>query len=383
MVGVGLLIIAGCGQRSPVMKIGLVAPLTGDQASVGQDLLHGAQLAVDQANARGPLIPGYRFELVALDDQHSPIQAVSAAKKLVTDPDVVAVVGHLNSSCTLSASAIYYQGRLLQIAPVASNPQLSRQGFDTFYRTCATDDLQGPAAAEFAVRDLGAKRIIILDDMTTYGRGLSQEFERKVRALGAEVLGHEGITQGEKDYMALLTKVKALNPDLIYFAGVYPEGALLLKQRVALGMHGDFMGGDGLFDPTLIRLATPQAAEGVYLTTIGADIHHVPAAQTFLKAYEERYGSIGAYAAYAYEATNIAIEAIRQAGSKDRRAVLQAMRRLKDYPGVFGTQNFDQQGDSLIRHVGMYTVKEGTFVFLKATGLNEADPSNTERASRS
>ena len=362
---------AGCTRASPpAVKIGFVAPLTGDQAGIGQDLLHGVQLAVDQASARGPILPGYRLEVAALDDQHNPAQAVSAAKKLVADPDVVIVVGHLNSSCTMPASAIYYQARIVQIAPVASNPQLSRQGFNTFYRTCATDDLQGPAAARFAVRELGVKRIVIIDDMTTYGRGLAQEFKNTASALGADIVDHEGITQGDKDFASLLTKVKALNPDLIYFAGVYPEGALLIKQRFELGIHGAFMGGDGLFDPTLIRLATPQAAEGVYLTTIGPDIHQVLTAQAFLKAYEGRFGTVGAYAAYAYEATNIAIEAIRQAGSKDRQAVSQAMKRLKDYPGVFGTQNFDQHGDSLIHNIGVYTVKEGTFAFLKTADLN-------------
>ena len=368
--GAVVLLLAGCGRPgSAVVKIGFVAPLTGDQASIGQELLHGAQLAVDQANARGEILPGWHLGIEALDDQHSPAQAVAAAKKLAADPDVIAMVGHLNSSCTLPAGAIYHQARMVQIAPVASNPQLSRQGFDTFYRTCATDDLQGPAAALFAVRELGAKRIMILDDMTTYGRGLSQEFEREAGALGAEIAGHEGLTQGDKDFVPLLTKIKALSPDLIYFAGVYPEGALLMRQRVQLGIGGAFMGGDGLFDPTLIRLATPEAAEGVYVTTVGPDIHQVPTAQAFLKAYEARFGPAGSYAAYAYEATSIAIEAIRRAGAKDRQAVLRAMQGLREYPGIFGLQSFDERGDSRIRNIGIYTVKNGAFAFLKTAPL--------------
>lgn len=364
-------LIAGCGESHPVVKIGLVAPLTGDQATIGQDLLHGAQLAVDQANAGGSILPGVRVELAPLDDQHNPTQAVAAAKRLIADPDVVAVVGHLNSSCTMPASAIYHQARLLQIAPVASNPQLSRQGFDTFYRTCATDDLQGPVAAVFAVRDLGAKRVVILDDMTTYGRGLSQAFEQRLRALGAEVLAHEGITQGDKDFTSVLAKVKAMQPDLLYFAGVYPEGALLLKQRAELGLQGYYMGGDGQLDPALIRLATPQAAEGVYLTTVGSDVRQLPTARAFLSAYEARYGTAGAYAAYAYEATSIAIEAIRRAGKQDRQAVLGAMQHVKDYPGLFGLQNFDARGDSLIHDIGIFVVKAGAFVFLKTAAPEE------------
>ncbi|MBI4354106.1 MAG: branched-chain amino acid ABC transporter substrate-binding protein [Candidatus Omnitrophica bacterium] len=362
------LLVVGCSQHQaePVIKIGFVAPLTGDQAPHGEDMLNGARLALEHAQGSGEIVPSYRVELVPLDDQRNPTQAVAAAKKLVSDPDVVAVVGHLNSSCTMPASAVYHQARMLQITPVSSNPKISRQGFDTFYRTCATDDLQGPAGALFAIRELGAKRLFLIDDMTTYGRGLANEFEKKARELGAELLGHEGITQGDKDFTPLLTKLKAQQPDLVYFAGMFPEGALLIKQRKDVGLSGYFMGGDGLFDPVLIELATAEAAEGVYLTTIGSDIHAIPTAQAFVNAYEARYGPIGAYSAYAYEATSMMLWAVRQAGAKDRSAVLAAMKRLKDYPGLFGLQNFDEKGDSLIRDIGLFTVRDGKFTFLKA-----------------
>ncbi len=358
--------LVGCAKEEPVVKIGFVGPLTGDQAPHGIDLLNGATLAIEDANKQGPIIPGYRLEILPLDDQRSPTQAVATAKKLVADRHVVAVIGHLNSSCTMPASAIYQQAHVLQISPVSSNPQISRQGFETFYRTCATDDLQGPGAALFVAKDLNAQRVFILDDMTTYGRGLANEFEKKLRALRIEVLGHEGITQGDKDFVPLLTKIKSLNPDLLYFAGMFPEGALLIKQRAELGVGGKFMGGDGMFESALITLATPQAAEGVYLTTIGSDVHQLPSAQTFLKEYEARFGPVGAYSAYAYEATNIAIWAIRQAGAKDRVAVLAAMKRLKDYPGLFGLQNFDEHGDSRIHDIGIFIVKGGRFKFVKA-----------------
>jgi len=370
VVGVLAALVAGCGKPSPVIKIGFVAPLTGDQAPHGQDMLNGARLAIEHANAQGAIVAGYRLELVALDDQRNPSQAVAAAKKLVANKDVVAVVGHLNSSCTMPASAIYHQARMLQITPVSSNPQISRQGFDTFYRTCATDDLQGPAAALFAVRELGAKRLFIIDDMTTYGRGLANEFKKKLKRLGAEVLGHEGIIQGDKDFTPLLTKIKAMQPDLVYFAGMFPEGALLIKQRADVGLGGYFMGGDGLFDPVLIELATPEAAQGMYLTTIGSDIRQIPTAQAFVHAYEATFGPIGAYSAYAYEATNIVLWAIKRAGKKDRQAVLTAIKQLKDYAGLFGLQNFDEKGDSRIRDIGLFHVNDGKFVFLKTASWN-------------
>lgn len=362
---IGLLVLDGCGDREPTVKIGFVAPLTGDQAPHGEDMLNGVMMAIEQAKAEGPILPGYRLKLVALDDQRSPTQAVASAKKLVANRDVVAVIGHLNSSCTMPASAIYHEAGMLNITPVSSNPRISRQGFDNFYRTCATDDLQGPAAALFAVNSLGATSIFIIDDMTTYGRGLANEFKKKLEQLEVNIMGHEGVTQGDKDFTPLLTKIRARNPDLIYFAGMFPEGALIIRQRLEVGFKGKFLGGDGLFDPVLISLATPEAAEGIYITTIGSDIHQIPSAAVFVKEYEERFGPVGAYSAYSYEAARIAIWAIRKAGKKDRSAVLAAMKELKDYPGLFGDQNFDENGDSLIRDIGIFTVKNGKFEFLK------------------
>ena len=359
------LVFLGCsGSNEKVIKIGFVAPLTSDQAAQGLHMLHGAELAVEQANAAGPVVPGYQIELVPLDDQHNPTQAVSAAKKLVSDPDVVAVVGHLNSSCTKPAGAIYYQARMLQVTPISTNPEISRQGFDTFYRACATDDLQGRAGAKFAFQTLGLRKAYVIDDMTTYGRGLANEFKRAFNSLGGEVVSHEGISQGEKDFTPLLTKVKAIRPDLVYYAGMFPEGSLMIKQRYELGIQSKFIGGDGLLETILIQLATPQAAEGIYVSSITVDPYRLPSAQEFVRTYEARYGQIGAYTAYSYEATNIVLWAIRKAAKKDRQAVLASMKQLKDYSGILGVTNFDQKGDSLNRTISIFQVKNGKFEFV-------------------
>jgi len=369
---IGLMLIffflaAGCGKQEPVIKIGFAGPLTGDQAAQGLDMLHGAELAVEQANAAGMVIPGYKLELTAQDDSRSPAQAVAVAKKLAADPDVLVIVGHLNSSCTKPASAVYHEAKILHINPVSSNPEISRQGFENLYRICSTDDLQGPAGAKFAIQRLGAKRIFVIDDMTTYGRGLSNEFVKAAKANGAEILGQEGITQGEKDFTPLLTKIKSLAPDLICFAGMYPEGALLMKQRLELNIPAKFLGGDGLFEPTLIQLATPQAAEGVYVTSLGGDIHQIPSAKEFIRSYEAKYGHLGAYSAYSYEAARLAIEAIHRAGTKNRQAVLAVMKGIKEYPGILGVHSFDERGDTTIRTIGIYTVRDGKFQFLEAS----------------
>ena len=352
------------GAKKPgVVKIGCVGPITGDQASLGLDQLHALRIAVDEANAKGEIIPGYRLEIVSLDDQHNPSQAVAMAKRLAADPDVLAVVGHVNSSCSLSAAPIYQNARMAQISPSSSNPEISRKGFDTFFRTCATDDIQAPQAAYFAFERLKAKKVFVIDDKTTYGKGIADEFEKEIRRLGSGVLGHEGITQGEKDFAPLLTKIKGLSPDLIFFGGMYPEGALLVRQAKSLGLSSQWLGGDGIYVNSFIDLAK-EDAEGVYCTFIGADVSSMESAKHYLETYTARFGrQRGPYSAYAYDAANIIIEAIRKAGKKDRSAVLAQVRATKDFPGVVGLTSFDQKGDSSIQLIGVFQVRNQAFEY--------------------
>ena len=345
--------------------IGLVAPLSGDQAYVGTGVMQGALTAVEDANIKGPVFGNARLKLQALDDQHNPTQAVLAANKLIADPNVIGVVGHFNSSCTKAASSIYHEGRMTQVTPASTNPEISKQGFDTFFRVCATDDVQGPAAASFVYYDLGVRHVAVLDDQTTYGRGLADQFEKKFRELGGAVLRHDGITQGEKDFMPLLTKIRSVDPELVFYGGVYPEMALLLKQSRKTGLKAPWIGGDGIYDVSLIQLAGADVAEGTYSTMLGVDPHTVPTAKDFVSRYEARYGEIGSFSAYAYDAANVLIEAARRAGKKDREAVLAEMKRMKDFPGILGPINFDEKGDAIGKSVGIFKVESGKFKFLK------------------
>ncbi|MBI2095087.1 MAG: branched-chain amino acid ABC transporter substrate-binding protein [Candidatus Omnitrophica bacterium] len=356
---------AGSVFAEETVAIGLVAPLTGDQAYIGTGVLQGAQMAVEDANIRGPVFGAAKLRLVALDDQHNPTQAVLAANKLIADPDVLGVVGHFNSSCTKAASAIYHESRTVQITPASTNPEISRQGFDTFFRVCATDDVQAPAAANFVRMKLGVRKISILDDQTTYGKGLADAFEKKFENLGGRALSRDGITQGEKDFTPLLTKIKAIGPELIYYGGVYPELALLLKQSKKIGLSAPWMGGDGIFDVTLITLASPEFAEGTTMTMLGVDPHSLPSAKDFVARYEARYGRIGSFSAYAYDAANVLIEAVRRAGKKDRESVLKEVRGIRDFPGILGTVNFDEKGDAIGKSVGIFKVEDGKFKFIE------------------
>lgn len=359
-----LLAVTSLGAKKvSVIKIGCVGPITGDQASLGLDQLHALQIAVDKANLRGEIIPGYKLEIVSLDDQHNPAQAVAMAKRLVSDRDVVAVIGHVNSSCSLPAAPIYQNGRMVQISPSCTNPEISKKGYDTFFRTCATDDIQGPQGAEFAVRKLNAHKVFIIDDKTTYGKEVADQFEKEIISLGAVVLGHEGITQGEKDFTPLLTKVKALAPDLIYFGGMYPEGALLVKQAKSLGLETKWLAPDGLYVTTFIELAQ-EDAEGVYCTFFGADVNKMDSAKDFIETYKNRFGQMGPYGAYAYDAANIIIEAIRRTGKKDRQAILAEVRNTKDFSGIIGVTNFDEKGDTTLRLIGVFLVNNRVFEYV-------------------
>lgn len=366
--------LSACGQSNSsggasTIKIGCAAPLTGDQAQIGLDMCNGVELAIEQANdfAQQSAVSGTTpllFSISRQDDQHNPAQAVNVAKKFVSDPNLAAVVGHFNSSCTKPASAVYSEAGLVQITPASTNPDLSKQGFATFFRIAATDDVQGPQGATFAVAKQGFKKIYVIDDKTTYGKGLADEFEKEARKLGAEILGHESITQGDKDFTPLLTKIKPLQPELIYYGGIYPEGALLLRQARALDVKATFMGGDGIATPIFTELATKEIAEGTFATMVGGDMHKMPAAGAFIALYEKKFGVLGQWSAYGYDAANILMEAARKAGGQDRAAVLKAMREIPEFKGITGTVVFDEKGDNKNQFIGIFQVKDGKLEYI-------------------
>ena len=360
------LIFTSCSQSSsePVIKIGCAAPLTGDQAQLGIDTCRGVSLAVDQANEKGHGISGFKFQAELLDDQHNPAQAVNVAKKFVSDRDVMGLVGHFNSSCTKPASAIYNEAGLVNITAASTNPELSKQGFQTFFRVASTDDIQGPKAARYAANVLGVKNIFVIDDKTTYGKGLADEFEKEARKLNLNILGHEGITQGDKDFSPLLTKIKPFAPDLIYFGGIYPEGALLVRQAHALEIPARFMSGDGLATPIFIQLASSEISEGTYATMVGGDMKKLPTAAQFVQDYENKYGEVGQWSAYGFDAANILIQAIQKAGAKERPAVLRAMREFPSFQGVTGEIVFDEKGDNKMQSIGVFKVESGKLVYI-------------------
>lgn len=336
------LFLFGCQKERESLKIGVCGPLTGDQAKMGNDILNGVKLAVEEWNAKGGIL-GRKIEILPGDDRHDPKEANAVAHKMVND-GVVAVIGHFNSSCSIPASQIYHDANIPQISPASTNPQLTSQGFGNVFRTCGRDDQQGSIGAKFVTQILNKKKIAVLHDKTTYGQGLADEFKKNLSS-DATVVAYEGIVQGDKDFKAVLTKVKVVKPEVLYFGGIYPEGGLLVRQMRELGMNAVFVSGDGVIDQEFLRIAG-DASLGSFLS-FGPSVKELPTAKHFIEEYEKKFGEIGPYSIYAYDAVNIVLQAIQSSGTTDGDKVSEAIHNIK-YDGAMGTIQFDGKGDVLI-----------------------------------
>ena len=346
----------GCTKEEEnLIKIAVVGPMTGDQSKQGNDLKNGVELAVAEWNEKGGVL-GKRIRLLVEDDQHDPKQAVAVANKLVNS-NVVGVIGHWNSSATIPASDVYSRASVSMITPASTNPQVTDRGLPNVFRICGRDDQQGKVAAEFALKALKAKKIAILHDKTTYGQGLADEF-RKGLGDQALVVFYDGITQGDKDYRAILTSIKGKSPDLFFFGGIYPEGGLLARQAKEAGITAPMLSGDGVIDHVFVEIAGP-AANGTYLT-FAPDTTKLPAAKEALEKYRKRYGEPGPYSFYAYDAANVLLLGISKAGTKEGKRISEAI-HLLTYDGITGRIQFDQKGDVPKIQYVVWITRDGKF----------------------
>ncbi len=360
--------LAGCGPKDarPVVKIGFASPLTGDVAAMGLGMRNGALLAVEEANASGQF-PNLRVELLAVDDRSDPKEAVNVANQLVSDPRVVAVVGHLNSGCSIPAARVYNRHGLAMITPASTNPKLTRQqddpdwGVRNVFRVCTTDDVQGEFAGRFVAKRLKLRRVAVIHDKTPYGQGLVEEFQKEFARQGGTVISFEGIAIGDKDFKPLLTRVKGLNPQAIYFGGLYTEAGLVTRQAKELGFTGPMITGDGVYSPEFMKVGG-TATEGDIVTLVGAPPEKIPSGQAFLDKYRARFPGVDAqpYDPYTYDAVNIVLAAVASVGT-DKAKVMEHIRAIR-FQGVLGDTRFDPRGDTLNKIITPYLVKSGKFV---------------------
>ena len=352
---------------SLVVRIGHAAPLTGPQAHLGKDNENGVRLAIDELNARGFEIGGQKvtFELHSEDDQADPRIATTVAKKFVDD-GVNVVIGHLNSGTTIPASRIYNDAGIVEVSPSATNPKYTQQGYAGAFRVMANDVQQGMALGEYAVRDMGLKKIAIIDDRTAYGQGLADEFDKAVKANGGTVIVREFTNDKASDFTAILTKIKGLNPDLVFFGGMDGQGAPMARQMKTLGLKAKFLGGDGIHTAEFIKLAG-AAADGVTASLPGVPLESMPHGSEFKQKFEAKYGVIQLYAPYCYDAMMVVAEAMKRAGSIDP-AKYRAEMAKTDHDGVTARVAFDAKGDLKGGAIPVYRVEGGEWKVLKTLG---------------
>lgn len=368
VVCVAMIVMAGCqgtAQKETVVKIGVNGPQSGQYSKIGLDALNAVKLAVDEFN-ESKQVPGLRIEVVPADDAADPAKGTAAIEKLCADPQVVGIIGFMMSHIAEACNPIAERAGVAVISQSATNPVLTERGFKVFHRVCPRDDAMGPASAIFMVEKLGAKKVYIIDDKTTYGQGVADQIEAKLKSLGIQELKRDQISVDDKDFSAILSRVKKFDPDVLYLAITAPaQAANIAKQKAALGIRAQLMGGEVLYERDEFVLGSGGKAEGAYLTSIGPVIEDVPEAQDFIKKYGAKYGARSAYTGQSYEAAKIFIEAIKKAYENDKKVdraeVLQNVKKT-EYKGVLGIPiAFDERGDLRGGTVFILQVKDDNY----------------------
>jgi branched-chain amino acid transport system substrate-binding protein len=351
-----------------IVKLGHSAPLTGPQAHIGKDTEYGAQMAVDDANAANIQIGGrtLKIELMGEDDQADPKQGTIVAQKFV-DAKVNAVIGHMNSGTTLPASVTYANAGIPQVSASATNPEYTKRGYKTAFRVMTNDEAQGKVLGEFAAGKLAAKSIAVIDDKTQYGEGIATEFKKAAEAKGAKIVAVEHTDDKAVDFAAILTKIKATKPDVIFFGGMDPQAAPMSLQMKKLGLKAVLLMGDGGCTADFLKNAG-ASAEGQYCSKPGVPTEQMPGGPAFIDKYKAKYNApIQLYAPYAYDAVMVVVEAIKRAGSADSAAILAELPKTQ-YKGVTTDIAFDEKGDIKDAAVTLYVAKGGQWQQVETVG---------------
>ena len=364
----GLLALAACILAGPawadvVVKIGHAGPLTGPIAHIGKDGENGVRLALEDANAAGYTLGGQkvRFELISEDDQADPRTATTVAQRL-TDAGVKGVVGHATSGATIPASRIYEQAGVPMITPSATSPKLTQQGYHVVFRVIANDLQQGAAMAKYAGGTLKVKKVAVVDDRSAYGQGLADAFAASAQGQGVEVVGREFTSDKATDFMAILTRLKGRGPDAVFYGGMDPQAAPLLRQMRQLGMTARFLGGDGACTAEMIKLAGTALTDTAYCTQAGLPMARMPGGAAFNARFRQRFDTeVQLYAPYAYDAATALVKAMVAAGSAEPEKYLPALRNTH-FQGITGTIAFDAKGDIKEGGVTLYRYGEGAWV---------------------
>ena len=361
--------IAGMASaQEQVVKIGHVAPVSGPQAHYGKDNENGARMAIEELNAQGATIAGkkIKFELVAEDDGADPKQGTAAAQKLC-DAKVAGVVGHLNSGTTIPASKVYNDCGIPHVTGAATNPALTKPGYKTTFRIIANDNALGAGLAAYAVQTLKLKTVAVIDDRTAYGQGVADVFKKTAATLGMKVVDEQFTTDKATDFMAILTAIKAKNPDAIFYGGMDPQAGPMLRQMEQLGMANvKYFGGDGICTAEIAKLsAGAKTLSNVVCAEGGASLAKMPGGTAWKAKYDAKYpGQFQVYSPYTYDATMLLADAMKRANSWDPKVYSPELMK-SNYKGVTASIAFESNGELKNPAITLYVYKDG-----KKTPLN-------------
>ncbi|HVN85793.1 MAG TPA: ABC transporter substrate-binding protein [Candidatus Binatia bacterium] len=330
-----------CRQPHDEIVIGEFGSLTGGTATFGTSTHEGLLLALQEINAAGGLL-GKSVRVVTEDNQSKPEEAVTAVLKLIKQNEVVAVIGEVASSRSLAAAPQCQSNRIPMLSPASTNPKVTQVG-DYIFRACFIDPFQGSTMAKFAVNSLKLHKFAILTDIKNdYSTGLTEFFRDTVKSLGGQIVAAESYNEGDIEFKAQLTAIKAAQPEAIYVPGYYTECALIARQARELGLTATLLGGDGWDSPKTVEIGG-RFVDGVYFTNHYSEEEQRPEVQKFIADYKHAYGgkTPDAMAVLGYDAMEMMADAIRRAGSTKGPAIRDALASTKDFPGVSGRITID------------------------------------------
>lgn len=348
-----------------LVKIGFSSPLTGAQAPIGKDNENGARMAIDQLNQQGLVIGGtkVKFELLSEDDQADPKIGVQVAQKLV-DAAVKAVIGPANSGVAMPASRVYNDAQIV-LATIASSPKITMQGYPYVFRVTPTDNVLGGMMGTYAAKEIGLKRVAVVDDRSAYGAGVADEFVKKARANGIEIIGRDYTNDKATDFNAILTLINAKKPDGVFYGGLYSQGAVMKRQMKQLGLDVYLMGGDGICNAEMGKLGGIAVDEKVLCTVGGIILEENTAGKDFSARYQKRFGIKPLlYSVSFYDGVMVIAEAMKKADSVDPKKFAPAMASV-NYKGIAGAYEFDSNRDLKSSPVTVYHFKNGNPVAVK------------------
>ena len=366
-VAAAIAAVAAIASAQEVVKIGHVAPVSGAQAHYGKDNENGVRMAIEDLNKAGVVINGKKvtLEIQAEDDAADPKQGTAAAQKLC-DAKVAGVVGHLNSGTTIPASKVYNDCGIPHVTGAATNPNLTKPGYKTTYRIIANDNALGAGLAFYAADKLKLKTVAIIDDRTAYGQGVAEVFKKTAMAKGMTVVDEQYTNDKATDFMAILTAIKAKNPDAIFYGGMDPQAGPMLRQMEQLGLSKTkYFGGDGICTSEIAKLAAgAKTLENVVCAEGGASLEKMPGGAAWKKRYDEKYpGQFQVYSPYTYDATFVLVDAMKRANSVDPK-VYTAKLPQTNFKGVTTTIAFEPNGELKNPAITLYVYKDGKKVAL-------------------